>query len=370
MLLDLDTAEFEAADGVDRLLAKLTTMFGEVAMVKLGETLDTFFDDSKRKAHENLRDYVHRFEVNYGKLIENGESLSERAKVNRLLKGSGLSDREQRELLMSIGGEYDYARLKAAMSLFAHFYRGGPTGSGNSFSGNNGKGQFRKGFGKGNGKSGFKGFRPHTVHETDHVADEPGEDYYDQGLDYDEWVEDGDYQDLEEDWGNTYEANTFEDDTPPELQDAKHRMKLASQAKELLGGKMTDERRAQRLAEVKLRTKCAACGAVGHWRSDPQCPMRGKGPVKGKSKGKGGKPGGKSGKSHGKGKSGGPSVVNATEWDEQDQPDSPAQPASSSMAWYKGKRWGFGSPSEACLELIPVCWVYGDSQESPLAPIL
>ena len=38
-----------------------------------------------------------------------------------------------------------------------------------------------------------------------------------------------------------------------------------------------DERR-KRLKDLKARTKCQACGKVGHWAGDPECPLKGKTP--------------------------------------------------------------------------------------------
>ena len=103
-------------------LLRLRELFGDMEMVELGDRLDEFFDRPRRRAGENLRDYVHRFEVMHLRLSEAGETLSERARVNRLLKGSGLSEREQRELLMSIGGQYDFGKLKVAMALYSSYF--------------------------------------------------------------------------------------------------------------------------------------------------------------------------------------------------------------------------------------------------------
>ena len=103
-------------------LLRLRELVGDMEMVELGDRLGELFDRSRRRAGENLRDYVHRFEVMHLRLSEAGETLSERARVNRLLKGSGLSGREQRELLMSIGGQYDFGKLKVAMALYSSYF--------------------------------------------------------------------------------------------------------------------------------------------------------------------------------------------------------------------------------------------------------
>lgn len=71
---------------------------------------------------------------------------------------------------------------------------------------------------------------------------------------------------------------------------------------------MTPQERQARVLSAKQRSRCRACGQIGHWQRDPICPKaRGKGSggfkSKGKGKGgfrKGGKDGGKNGK---KGKS-------------------------------------------------------------------
>ena len=54
----------------------------------------------------------------------------------------------------------------------------------------------------------------------------------------------------------------------------------------------------KRLREEKARSRCAACGALGHWAGDHNCPKTSAhaGPKKGRGKSKGGSKGKKSSK--------------------------------------------------------------------------
>jgi hypothetical protein len=49
-----------------------------------------------RNDNEELVAYINRFEKAYKRLTDIGESLSERARINRPLKGSRLEKRDQR----------------------------------------------------------------------------------------------------------------------------------------------------------------------------------------------------------------------------------------------------------------------------------
>ncbi len=74
-------------------------------MVELGDRLGTFFDKLRRHAGETLLEYTNRFDRNYRRLTDAGESLTERARVNRLLNGSGLQPKDQRKIIMYAGGK-------------------------------------------------------------------------------------------------------------------------------------------------------------------------------------------------------------------------------------------------------------------------
>ena len=41
---------------------------------------------------------------------------------------------------------------------------------------------------------------------------------------------------------------------------------------------MSLEERRKRLKDLKARTKCQACGKLGHWAGDPECPLKSKKP--------------------------------------------------------------------------------------------
>ena len=278
---------YETEVKVWKKLLRPRELVGDMEVVELGDRLGELFDRSRRRAGENLRDYVHRFEVMRLRLSEAGETLSERARVNRLLKGSGLSEREQRELLMSIGGQYDFGKLKVAMALYSSYFSRSsapPT----SFSAGGPRPTPIKGksFGKGGGgkarprQEPFRGCRVNEVAGVDEIdAGEAGIDPEDQADEYAEADLDGDFEEeltIDLDDGDEYDeayACELEDEIHEAnmiLQNARRRLDNAKAAKGTLGGQ-GDDRRAK-LAEVKKRTNCAVCGKVGHWHTDPECP--------------------------------------------------------------------------------------------------
>ncbi len=53
------------------------------------------------------------------------------------------------------------------------------------------------------------------------------------------------------------------------------------------GKSKSRDRQPQEIIQLKkANTRCLTCGRLGHWRGDPECPMKGSQPPKGKSKGK------------------------------------------------------------------------------------
>ena len=202
MIIDEGTDQYYALTGIDLLVLRLRELFGDMEMVELGDRLDEFSDRPRRRAGENLRDYVHRFEVMYLRLSEAGETLSERARVSRLLKGSGLSEREQRELFMSIGGQYDFGKLKVAMALYSSYFSRSSAPPTSFSAGGPRPTPFKgKSFGKGGGgkarprQEPFRGYRVNEVAGVDEIdAGEAGIDPEGQADEYAEADLDGDFE--------------------------------------------------------------------------------------------------------------------------------------------------------------------------------
>ena len=98
-LREIDIEELEVEEGVEVLLDKIKDLTGDQEMVELGDDMDNFFDKTRRRVGEYMRDYVHRFEVNYQTPANAGEALTAKAQANRILKYSCLSHKEQQEFL-------------------------------------------------------------------------------------------------------------------------------------------------------------------------------------------------------------------------------------------------------------------------------
>ena len=78
----------------------------------LGDRMDDFFDNCRRRPGTNLREFVTTWIKTYEEFKKTGERLSEKAKCNRLLKCANLPDGFKREVLTNAGGEYKFTKIE------------------------------------------------------------------------------------------------------------------------------------------------------------------------------------------------------------------------------------------------------------------
>ena len=88
MIIDEGADQYYVPNGIDLLVLRLRELFGDMMMVELGDRLDEFFDRPRRRAGENLRDYVHRFQVLYLRLREAGSLAREGPMCASVSRGS------------------------------------------------------------------------------------------------------------------------------------------------------------------------------------------------------------------------------------------------------------------------------------------
>lgn len=283
---DEDTRqEYNHEDGVARLLTRIAFHFASDDMVELGSRTDQSFDKLSRHEGEELVQYLNRFEKSCKRLTDIGESLSERARINRLLKGSRLDKRDQRELIMAGGGVWPYDSITRQMRLHNEFFKGCTSSTPSSTH----RPQERR-EGRGHRPGEGSGGRGHKVNE---LHGDIGEESYDHGDGSDggnqpslDAISEGAEQGAEVDKSDAI------DDFPWELQnelDAVDNTKVHSvnalnnaqgtrrdqvkSARDVLQ-KPADKRTAKEketLQQLKHRTLCAVCGASGHWHSDSEC---------------------------------------------------------------------------------------------------
>ncbi len=282
-------------------------------MVELGDRLGTCFDKLRRHAGETLLEYTNRFERNYRRLTDAGESLTERARGNRLLKGSGLQSKDQREIIMYAGGKLDFRKIVEVMRLYSRLYgkhHGDSSGQRQRESSGQYRSQQRPALRPQAGRRFVpSGGRRHGVNEVagdgDVAGDEDDSSEDDDGatpsvLGAEPVANDVNAvgQEEQEDSGAVSEGQAMvcsEDECPIELRCelcnaevalsqacsvnavtpvVKQRLKFAQSARSVFrkGGNESGKWRKKEketIQEIKNRTVCSVCGASGHWHEDP-----------------------------------------------------------------------------------------------------
>ena len=66
-VLEIDTAEINAEDGLDKVIAKLDKLYLKDATLEKFETLESF-DSFVRKPDTTIQEHIHQFEKLYKKL--------------------------------------------------------------------------------------------------------------------------------------------------------------------------------------------------------------------------------------------------------------------------------------------------------------
>ena len=118
-------AHFGVENGVELLLAWIVEQFGEEEVVQVQARVDDFFESNPdklmRKHGETMRDFVERFDATYERLKEVGESVTERSLCSRLLRKSGLSPKEQLNVIQEAGSDSNYAKLQAKLRMYSPY---------------------------------------------------------------------------------------------------------------------------------------------------------------------------------------------------------------------------------------------------------
>jgi hypothetical protein len=286
---DVDTDQYENDTGVQLFLTKIKELTGDQEIVELDDDIDTFFDKSKRRVGESLRDYLHRFEISYQKLVSAGESLSTKAQANRMLKHSGLSYREQRELLQHARGYGDLDKLKTTLRAYSHLYGNlrpmPPHHPGGHRQNMPAPRQVNEITLAKNEEYEVENMSPISEDTAAHYAVDSAPP---EPLDYSGLGVGGigpppgfdlDMMDTEDFTGmpdeliaEIHQANAVFNQSRQKLRNFQQKRGVVGTGQRPIRAKETPEERAKRLALAKKNTKCSACDQTGHWHMDPECP--------------------------------------------------------------------------------------------------
>ena len=264
----------------------------KVAIVRKQQKFDDFFKRSRRKRGMEIKEYVQQFHRRYEELkeLDKGTRLSDDLYAYFLLEGALLTDDQKRLIIMCANNQYEtvlfektletnYHDLHLSEQRTSRFEKAQAPGAGKSAGKSGKKGGGKKG-GRGPGKAYFTDYDPDGAHESyEYEEDEEECDVCDpdDAYEVDEGVDDiasdaGASEDPE--INNAYAAYDQARAKVKEMQKRRGFFKAE--------GTLTFEERKAAIDKRKQNSDCGACGQVGHWAGDPECPKASTYPRKGR----------------------------------------------------------------------------------------
>ena len=284
-----DVAQIYSDGGIDFILQQLRGPM-EQKLVYQKRCFLNEYESISRYSGENLRTFSNRYRRAEKNLLSVGIDVSlmydNEARGARLLDRSKLSQESQRLILVGTNQSMEFSRIVDAMLLQWPEYRGAPpiyNRDGTVVPFSKGSGKTTKSFSSAStsastvpsnasasssGKGGFKSHRKVFVTEVSDDAppdtalptvDEEAPDGAEQ-VDYEDDVPDN------EDEGQEPEDDIDLSELAQVLTVTARRLSGLTLGRKFSGGKKSP-------AELKKSSHCGACGQLGHWHSDPECPM-------------------------------------------------------------------------------------------------
>ena len=298
--LVMQPEKLKKKDGYEEVLQALGTIEKE-GVIRKTEAFDKFFESTRRARGEAIDAYLRRKNQAWRDLCDLDETsaMSKDLLSYFVLKGCGLSREDRRSILLANKSTYDQAGIEQSLRVSFHDLHEREKQSG-------WRGDDRK-------KPMKKRYYANEVHDGESVDDDDMA-FYQNESEYEEenQMEEAYFMDEAEDEGEAYEAGSDagasgDDDVyqayvtmekgRQAYKDARKKLRDVQKSRGFYQGGQWNRDQAKQ--QEKTRSRCGACGHIGHWAGDAVCPKSspGVGPKKGKGKGKskGKKKSGKSG---------------------------------------------------------------------------
>ena len=291
--------KLQEVEGYKHVLACLSQI-EKVNVIQKTEPFDRFFERGFRKKGQALDAYLRQRRQDWRDLQE----LDDQTRMSNdllsyfILKQCNLSREDRRQILLSSQSKYDLDEIEKAMRIsFYDIHEKEKTSKAWESRPSKGYGKHRRGFAN------------YTEQPDEFVQDEPaapeleefeefGEQPAEEDMAYEigeregEAVSDAGASDDDE----IYDAYAAMDKQRRSYKDSRQRLKDLQKSRGFFRGELTFEERKAAVAREKERSRCSACGRIGHWAGDSACNKTSKGgpkkhSEKGKGKGKGKKAG-------------------------------------------------------------------------------
>ena len=252
--LDLDTIKED--DSVEKFMQYLEKRFPEIDVLETPALLETFVKPACiRHKFEEIRDFNNRFNGITSRLKAKNIMVPDEVLADLYIKGARLPPERAASVLNGVGNKFDPTKIQEQLMI------------------NLPKVSIVDG-------------------QRDQHHDKGG--YGGQRRDHKKVYATEAYEKAEDD-ASSDSSEGYDDDLPDELQDvldeaeeqvafftkkmvrAKDKLKEAKQARGYFAkreGGHPPRKDDAKIAKMKARTHCGACGQKGHWRGDPQCPKK------------------------------------------------------------------------------------------------
>lgn len=303
--LMVDVAKLRQPDGYKHIFACLQSI-EKVSIVKRTEAFDRFFDHCHRRRGQTVDSYIRQRKMDWSELqdIAEGAQMSDDLLAYFLLKNVGLSREDRRAVLLANQSTYSMEGIEKALrtsyfDLHEREARRDANGQNSKFAGK--KGSQKGGRYYSNAVTEDTAFEASDQLEYDEISEDDEAFAVEEVAEYDQATEAADDDGFVSDVGasaddEVYEAYAAMDQQRRSYRDSRRKLKEIQKNRGFyktdVKGDVNTDRHAARQQE-KSRSRCGACGRIGHWAGDAECSRSQKhGPKKfhnkkGKSKGKG-----------------------------------------------------------------------------------
>jgi hypothetical protein len=281
-------------DGYKAVFEKLRALQKE-GIVQKGQAFDAFFNKGRRKRGMSIAEYLRLKQVAWSVLrdLDEDTNMSDDLMAWFLLQGARLTEEQDRNIIIACSSTYEVAKLENILKVNFHdIHEKEPKGKFD-----NEQPAKKKSFFKKNGKKRHYG---HAAQDDD--DDDEEEDYFEEEEEEVYGAADEDEEEYEpSDIGGSGDDEVYQAYTT--YDQARKDLKTVQKQRGFFKGEFTIEQKQARdkaRAEEKTRSRCNACGRIGHWAGDPGCTSTGKqaGHKKGLGKGKKGRGKGKKRQHH------------------------------------------------------------------------
>ena len=264
--------ELKIPDGYKKVFAALQQI-EKVSVIKATEAFDTYFEKCYRKRGQAIDAYLRQRRQDWSDLQDLAENvnMSPELQAYFLLKNVNLPKEDRRQILLACQSNYSVEAIEKALRVSYYDYHEKEKAPPREWPG------ARKPY------KGYGGKGPRKPHYANAVLDdepEPPEELFDEeaAQDYDDEAFAAGDETRPEGEDEASDLGASEDDEIYEAfstyQESRKKLKEVQKSRGFFrpkGDGGASEERKQAIAKEKARTRCSACGRLGHWAGDGVC---------------------------------------------------------------------------------------------------